>query len=167
MLTEGKLKIASNIRITVRDLDGNVLERIILRNIITNLLFNLYRDALAGTLAHKDDFKIMRLAIGNDNGTILPLAITNTKLGNEIFRINLTDSDAAVTGTYWTMFYLAPSEAVGWIREIGWFGGTAAAVWGGGAGKDTGTLIARIFWARNKTALESVQFERTDTIVEA
>ena len=160
--------ITENIRVTVRDLDGKILERKILKNTITNLLFNLYADALSGDLVHKDDLKIMRLAIGNDDGTILTLAVTNTTLGSEIFRIDniLSSSDPAV-GQYKTLFYLKPNEAVGWIREIGWMAGTAAAVWGAGAGKDSGTLIARVFWVRNKTAAESIQFERLDGIKEA
>ena len=155
------------IRITVRDLNGNILEQTILKNTITNLLFNLYRDALAGDLTHKDDLEIHYQAIGDDDGTILPLAVTNTTLGNEIFRIALISSSKPAIGQYKTVFYLAPSEAVGWIREIGWYSGTAAQAWGGGAGKDTGTLHARVFWVRNKTNVESVQFERLDGITEA
>lgn len=161
------IKTIEKIRVTVRDLDGKIIEQTVLKNTITNLLFNLYRDALAGDLGNVDDLEIRRLAIGNDDGTILPLAVTNTTLGNEIFRVDLTDDDATITAEYWTMFYLAPSEAVGWIREIGWYAGIAAAAWGGGAGKDSGTLIARAFWARNKTNIESVQFERIDAITEA
>ena len=156
-----------NIRVTVRDLDGNILEQTILKNTITNLLFNLYRDALAGDLTHKDDLEIHYLAIGDDDGSILPLAATNTVLGNEVFRIALTSFSKPAIGQYRTVFYLAPSEAVGWIREIGWYSGTAAQAWGGGAGVDTGTLHARVFWVRNKTVVESVQFERLDGIMEA
>ena len=152
---EEKLSLNPLIRVTVRDLDGNILEQTILKNTITNLLFNLYRDALAGDLVHKDDLEITHLAIGDDDGTILPLAVTNTVLGNEIFRIALTSFSKPAIGQYRTVFYLAPAEAVGWIRELGWFGGTAAV-----------TLMARVFWVRNKTAIESVQFERVDAITE-
>lgn len=165
---KSNLKLITNIKVTVRDLDGKILEQTILKNTITNLLFNLYRDALDGGLGNIDDLEIRRLAIGNDDGTILPLAVTNVALGNEIFRIdNILAKDATVTGRFDVSFYLAPSEAVGWIRELGWYSGVAAAVWGGGAGKDTGTLMARVFWERNKTIVESVQFERIDTIEEA
>lgn len=160
------VRILENVRITVRDLEGNILEQVVLKNTITNLLFNLYRDALAGDLTHKDDLKIHYLAIGDDDGTILPLAVTNTTLGNELFRIPIVDDDATVLAQYWTQYYLAPSEAVGWIREVGWFAGEAADPWGGGAGKDSGTLIARLFYLHDKTTLESIQFERTDKIKE-
>jgi len=171
MLKHYIVKPMEYIRITVRDLDDNILEQGVFKNTITNLLFNLYRDALAGDLANKDDIKIMRLAIGNDDGTILPLAVTNTILGNEIYRMDtpVSTSKPAV-GQYQTTYYLPPNIPAGggWIKEVGWFAGTAAAVWGGGAGKDTGTLIARLLsWSRNKTTIESIQFERLDSIVEA
>jgi len=163
-------RVIGHIRITVRDLEGNILEQTVLKNTITNLLFNLYRDALAGALGNIDDLKIERFAIGNDDGTILALAATNTTLGNEIYRIDTpTSTDATVIGQYQTVWYLPPSVPAGggWIREVGIFSGILAAVWGGGAGKDSGTLMARVFWERNKTTLESVQFERLDAIAEA
>ncbi len=164
------IKIMGYIRITVRDLEGNILERVVLKNTITNLLFNLYRDALAGDLGNIEDLKIERFAIGDDDGTILPLAITNTTLGNEIYRMDTpTSTSKPAIGQYQTVWYLPPAIPAGggWIREVGIFSGTAAAVWGGGAGKDSGTLMARVFWVRDKTTLESVQFERLDKIAEA
>ncbi len=167
---DGIVRALGYIRITVRDLEGNILERVVLKNTITNLLFNLYRDALAGDLVHKDDLKIMRFAIGDDDGTILPLAVTNTTLGNEIYRIDTpTSTSKPAIGRYRTVWYLPPAIPAGggWIREVGIFSGTAAAVWGAGAGKDSGTLMARVFWVRDKTTLESVQFERLDGITEA
>ena len=161
------VRLIENIRITVRDLDGNILEQVVLKNTITNLLFNLYRDALAGDLANILDMQIKHQAIGDDDGTILPLAVTNTTLGNEVYRIPLTSDSKPAIGQYRTVFYLAPALGVGWIREVGWYSGIASLDWGGGAGADTGTLIARVYWVRNKTALESIQFERTDAITEA
>jgi len=167
MLNGKNVNTIENVRITVRDLDNNILERTIVKNTITNLLFNLYRDALAGDLGNILDLQIKHQAIGDDDGSILPLAVTNTTLGNEIYRIALTSDSKPAIGQYRTVFYLAPALGVGWIREIGWYAGTASIDWGAGAGKDTGTLVARVFWERNKTALESVQFERLDAIVEA
>ena len=55
---ESPVRLIENIRITVRDLDGNILEQVVLKNTITNLLFNLYRDALAGDLANILDMQI-------------------------------------------------------------------------------------------------------------
>jgi len=164
---ESPVRLIENIRITVRDLDGNITEQVVLKNTITNLLFNLYRDALAGDLANILDMKIYHQAIDDDDGTILPLAVTNTTLGNEVYRIPLTSDSKPAVGQYNTVFYLAPALGVGWIREVGWYAGIASLDWGGGAGKDTGTLIARVYWVRNKTDLESIQFERADYISEA
>ncbi len=164
---ESPVRVIQNIRITVRDLAGNITEQVVLKNTITNLLFNLYRDALAGDLGNILDLKIKHQAIGDDDGTILPLAVTNTTLGNEVYRIPLTSDTSPAIGQYRSVFYLAPELGVGWIREIGWFAGTASDDWGAGAGKDTGTLIARVYWVREKTGLESIQFERLDAIAEA
>ena len=161
------VRLIENIRITVRDLDGNILEQVVLKNTITNLLFNLYRDALAGDLANILDMQIKHQAIGDDDGTILALGVTNTTLGNEVYRIPLTSDSKPAIGQYNTVFYLAPALGVGWIREIGWYAGIASLDWGAGAGKDTGTLIARVYWVHDKTALESIQFERLDAITEA
>ena len=163
METKSNLKPISNIRITVRE-NGQITEQVTLKNTITNLLFNLYRDALAGDFGNILDAKIKHIAIGDDNTAP---AVTDTTLGNEVFRVPLTDEDVSVTAQYTTVFYLAPDEAIGAIEELGWFAGTGSNDWGAGAGKDTGTLIARVLWAHTKTAVESIQFERIDSIVEA
>ncbi len=163
---KNNLKPISNVRITVRDLEGKITEQVVLKNTITNLLFNLYRDALAGDWGNILDAKIKHIAIGDDDGTALALAVTNVALGNEVFRVPLTDEDVTVTAQYTTVFYLAPDEAVGAIEELGWFAGIGSNDWGGGAGADTGTLIARVFWVHTKTIVESIQFERVDKIEE-
>ena len=158
MLTETKIKLVSQVRITVRDLEGKVKEQVTLKNTITNLLFNLYRDALAGDVT-ADELEIKYVALGDDNTAPDP---TDTLLGNEVFRKALTSSSKPAIGQYESVFYIAPAEAVGLIEELGWFAGPLA-----GAGADTGTLIARVLWNRTKTALESLQIERLDTIEEA
>jgi len=152
------LKISPLVRITVRDLEGNIKEQVVLKNTITNLLFNLYRDALAGDET-ADEFEINYLGVGDDNTT--PLA-TDTLLGNEVFRKALTSSSKPATGQYDTIFYLAPAEAVGAIEELGWFSGPLAT-----GAADSGTLIARVLYSRVKTNLESIDVERLDSIEEA
>ena len=130
-------------------------------------MFNLYRDALAGDWGNILDAKIEHIAIG-DNDTAP--AVTDTTLGNEVFREALTDEDVSVTAQYTTIFYLAPNEPAGLlplgIEELGWFVGIGSNDWGAGAGKDTGTLIARVLYEHTKPAVESIQFERIDSIVE-
>ena len=166
METKSNLKPISNIRITVRE-NGQITEQVTLKNTITNLLFNLYRDALAGDWGNILDAKIKHIAIGDDNTAP---AVTDTTLGNEVFRVAITDEDVSVTAQYTSIFYLPPNEPVGLlplgIEELGWFAGTGSNDWGGGAGKDTGTLIARVLWPHTKTAVESIQFERIDKIEE-
>lgn len=159
METKGNTKLTQAVRITVCDLEGKIKEQVTLKNTITNLLFNFYRDALAGDLADGTEFEIKYLALGDDNTAP---AVTDTLLGNETFRKALTSTSKPGVGQYETIVYIAPAEAIGLIEELGWFAGPLA-----GAGADTGTLIARVLWSRNKTALESVQVERLDTIVEA
>lgn len=151
------LSLKSNVVITIRDLEGNV-ERVEMHNLITDLLFNLYRDALAGDVT-ADEFEIKYMALGDDNTAP---TTGDTTLGNETFRKALTSSSKPATGQYKTIFYVTPDEAIGNIEEIGWFTGPLA-----GAGADSGTMIARVLWSHTKTALHSLQIERTDTIEEA
>lgn len=162
-MLSARMKLRSTITVIVRDTEGHVLEQVTLTNTITDLLLNLYRDALAGDIT-ADEFEVKYLAVGDDNTP--PPDPGDTTLGNETFRKPLTSSSKPGTGQYKTVTYIAPAEAEGLIEELGWFAGPAAQPWGGGAGKDTGTLIARVLYSRNKTALESIQVERTDTIVE-
>lgn len=164
MRKSAKIKLISKVRVTVRDLKGNITEQVTLKNVITNLLFNLYRDALAGDWGNILDAKIKHIAIGDDDTAP---AVTDTTLGNEVFRVAITDEDVSVIGQYTSIFYLAPDEAIGAIEELGWFVGTGSNDWAAGAGKDTGTLIARVLWPHTKTAVESIQFERVDSITEA
>ena len=155
-----KLKVIGKIRIIVLDArTGKVKEITEKENVLTNLLFNLYRDALAGDLTHKDDLKIWGLALGDNNTAP---TVTDTLLGNETYRQALTDTDKPETGEYFTEVYIDPADGNGTIEEIGWFAGTSAS-----ATKDTGTLIARVLYSREKTAEEAWIIERIDAIEEA
>ena len=156
------IKVCSNVRVTVRDLEGRIKERVTLKNTITNLLFNLYRDALAGDLALKDDLEIRYLDLGNNSLAPTVLDTTLTPLGSAFFRKVLTSSSKPAIGQYETVFYIAPAEAVGLIEKIGWFATAVPA-----PAVDTGTLIASVLWNRIKTNLESLQIERLDSIEEA
>ena len=81
------------------------------------------------------------------------------RLGNETFRKQVTSQAAGAVGVTITNLYVAPEEAVGTIEEIGFFSGSSAS-----ATTDSGTLFARVLYSRTKTAVESIQIERTDTI---
>uniref|UniRef100_A0A6M3MBP6 Uncharacterized protein n=1 Tax=viral metagenome TaxID=1070528 RepID=A0A6M3MBP6_9ZZZZ len=151
------LNVTPWVRITVRDLGGNIKDQVVLKNTITDLLFNLYRDALAGDVT-ASELEILGMGVGDDD---TPPLRTNTWLGNETFRKLLTSSSKPAIGQYNTVFYIAPAEAVGVIEELGWFAGPLA------VGIDTGTLIARVLYSRVKTNLESIDVERLDSIEEA
>jgi len=143
------------VRITVRNLDGDILDLVEMDNLITTVGLNMLRDLLKGDIS---DGEIKYCGLGDDDTAP---ALGNTTLGNEVFRKILTSSSSPDDGQLKTIFYIAPDEAVGTIEEIGWFAGAAA-----GAGADSGIMISRVLYSRNKTTLESIQVERTDTIVE-
>ncbi len=160
MLTKAKWRITTNIKITVRDLAGNVLDIVEYHNLITIVGLNLIRDLLEGLEA---DGEIKVLGIGDDN-TVPTTA--DTILGNEIYRKAITSFSEPGDGQLKTITYVSPAEAVGLIEELGWFAGALAnPAWPGGA--DSGIMISRILYHRNKTNLESIQVERTDSIAEA
>ncbi len=150
------IKLMSNVLITVRDLDGRVLEQVRRKNLIVNVGLNMVRDAL-DTAAF--DAEIKRVALGTDNTAP---ALTDTQLGTEVFRKVVTSTSTPAVGQLNTVWYIAPAEAVAAIEEIGWFAGAAA-----GAGANSGILVARVLYSHNKTALESIQIERLDSFVEA
>jgi len=104
---------------------------------------------------------ILYIELGNDDGSLLPLAVTNTALGGYIFRKVRTARSKPADGQILTTWYIAPDEAHEQIEEIGWWAGSLA-----GAGEATGILVSRVFYDRLKTEEESLQIERTDKITE-
>lgn len=152
------VKIDNKVTVTVRDLNGDITDIKVFQNLYTNLLFNVYRDSLAGVVV-ADDLELKYMAVGS--GTTAP-AVTDTTLQTETFRKALTSYTTPAIGQVRTVWYIAPAEAVGVIAELGWFAGPLA-----GAGANSGTLISRLLYSRVKTALESIQVERLDSITEA
>lgn len=126
------------------------------KNLITDGALNLIRDALDGTVT---DLALKYLALGTDDGTLLPLANTNTQLGAEAFRKAFTKQTLPGVGKIESTAYIGPDEANVNIREIGIFAGAGAT-----ATANSGILVSRVFWTRNKTNLESFNIVRTDTI---
>lgn len=142
------------VRILVLNPDSSVKEVIEIPNKITDAGLNFLRDGLKGV-----DDEIKYLAWGNDNTD--PLA-GDVKLGDEFGRKQITTQEAGATGVLVSTTYVAPYEAnTPKIEELGWFGGAAAT-----KVKDSGILVARVLYSKQKTELESLQVERTDTIAE-
>jgi len=154
---KSNLKWVSNVNITAFDLEGNVKDVQEFHNMIPTVGLGMVLDFLQGLIA---DGEIKDMAIGDDNAPPLP---TNTTLGHETYRDVMTTQAETSPTSLLSMVYVAPHEAVGAIEEIGWFAGAGA----DGVGPDTGILVSRVLYSRNKTALESLQVERTDTIMEA
>lgn len=161
MKEEGNIRNNERIEIITRDLDGNIIDREVLKNVITKLNLNLHRDAVAGTLVNLDDLELKYIGYGD--GTAVATE-NDIWLGNELgvnARIAITSSDATVDKKYSTVFKIPSTDWIGTIEEVGWFGGNAATV-----AKNTGTLMARALYHKVKTIFFSIQINRIDTFSE-
>ena len=145
----------SNVKITVRDFDGNILDIQEHRNLLTTDGFNMVRDGLYGDVV---DLQTKYMAVGDDSTAPV---IADSTLGNETFRKIATSRSKPADAQVQFTLYLDPTEAIGTIEEIGWFAGAAA-----GAGADSGIMIARVLYSRVKTGAESITVERIDTFQE-
>lgn len=142
-----------NIKIKALGKNNEVLEEWDINNLITSAGKNLLAECLRNSTK---DAEIKYVAIGNSSTAP---STSDTTLGNEIFRKVVTAQVGAGTGITRTTCYIAPAEAVAQIEEIGFFAGSTAT-----SSTDSGVLYARILFSRNKTSLEALQIERTDTI---
>jgi hypothetical protein len=140
------------VKVKALDADGNVLQEDTINNLITTAGKNL----LAKALRESTDCEIKYIAIGSSNTAP---STSDSQLGSETFRKAVTSQVAGSSGVTITNLYVAPEEAVGTIEEIGFFSGSTAS-----ATTNSGTLYARVLYSRTKTAVESIQIERTDTI---
>lgn len=125
-------------------------------NLITDVGLNLIRDGLKGDAT---DMEIKYVALGNDSTAP---AAGQTTLVAEQFRKVVTSQnvDPITAGILYTELYVADTEANTFkTEEIGWFAGSTAS-----ATKDTGKMIARILYSRQKASTESWTIRRTDTI---
>lgn len=121
-------------------------------NLIVNTGLNMMRRALKNG---DEKTQILYVALGSD--ATAPAA-TDTTLGSEQFRKQVTAYSNAGTGALTTTIYIAPGEANTFtIEEIGWFAGSATGT------ADTGTLVSRVNYSKAKTDAEALQIDRTDT----
>ena len=150
MLTHDTAGWLGEYEIVITHKSGQV-ERQKVKNRITNAGLNLIRDALMGSVA---GMELTHLALGVSN---IPLDDNQTQLGNEQFRTNFTSKEIMGPGQIQSTALVLDTEAAINIREIGVFAN-------GGDDPNSGVLISRILWTRDKTNLESIQFTRVDTI---
>lgn len=132
--------------------NGEFSERIF--NRVMDVVIQSQLDILKGIGANLD---IKYLALGTDN---TPITDTDTQLGNEIFRTAYVERTEPGTAQLQHRFIALTSDAVAQIEEIGIFGGATAT-----STANTGILISRILWSRNKTNSEEITFIRTDKVV--
>jgi hypothetical protein len=139
--------------IFIKSQEGDWEHERTIKNTVMDSGLNLLREALRGTVT---DAEIKYIAIGTSSASVLT---TNTQLGAEVFRKAVFSKSIVGTGAVQTIAILDDAEAVVNIQEIGVFAGSTASVTA-----NSGIMISRILYSRNKTNLESVQIQRTDTI---
>lgn len=122
-------------------------------NQITNGGLDLMAQALRTVSVNTE---ITYVALGNGSAAV---SASDTELGNEKFRKQVTEQHANGTGVTVTNLYVAPDQANSFdIEEIGWFAGDADQTPG------SGIMVARVLYSHSKSNLESLQIERTDTL---
>jgi hypothetical protein len=139
---------------------------VILKKRIQNLIMNTVLDEeIEIYLGNAPDLEIMHCAIGDDQ---TGLDVDNTELGNEVYRVSVESGPTKIeTGYITTEFVITKNEANGeTIKEIGIFVGSDSDDWGGGAGKDTGKLMSRVYMVPNleKTASKEINIRRIDIL---
>lgn len=135
--------------------DEKIVDMVEFDNLIVNTGKNHFRDVLSGAVV---DGEIKALAWGLSNTAP---NISQTRLVTESGRKQVTNQrNGASVGQLITTVYIAPTEGNVSIRELGWFAGPSTSF----VTPNTGTMIARVLYTRDKNQLESIQVDRTDTI---
>lgn len=135
--------------------EEEIIESTAFNNVVTNGGRNLLRNILSGA---ETDGEIK--ALGWGLSATAP-AVTQTALISESGRKQTTSQrNTATPGQLITTVYIAPAEGNVNIRELGWFAGFTVSI----TTINTGILISRVLYTRNKTNLESIQVDRIDTI---
>ncbi len=140
----------SNIKITRRDLGGHILDIVEFHNLLMDAALDMFGGGLFGDVT---DLEITTLAVGDDDGSILPLAVTNVALGNELDTYGTTSHSKPATGEHLHVNYLSPTDSVYQIEELGWLCQAGGVI-----------LISIAFYDHDHTGLESLQIERVDKI---
>ena len=93
------------------------------------------------------------MAVGTSNTAP---AVTDTQLGNEVFRKQVTTyTNGGSTGEVLVTAYIAPSELNGTaIAEVGFFAGNSAT-----ATANSGVLLARGLYSHSKVSTESISLQ--------
>jgi hypothetical protein len=128
--------------------------------IIKNRVMDVALDELVKVLlGTAPDMELKYLAVGTSSTAVTS---TDTQLGSELFRTQLTDVSKSATGEITSLAIILEAEAIGTIEEIGIFAGSTAT-----STADSGILVSRILWHRVKTSSDEIQFTRIDKVVRA
>lgn len=125
-------------------------------NLITDAGLNMFRDLLSGAIT---DGEIKYVSLGNDSTAP---ANDQEQLVAEQFRKIVTNqnNDPTTAGKLYTELYVADTEANDFkCEEIGWFAGAEAAITA-----NSGIMIARVLYSRQKSNTESWTIRRQDQI---
>ncbi len=143
--------------IIIRDREGRLIGRTgLVPNLLTDDGLNMMRDVLKGAVT---DGKVKYAVLGN---SATAPAYGNYQLGAEQFRKAVTSqTNGASAGQLITDCYVGPTEANSFkTEEIGWFAGAAAT-----GTVNTGILVARVLYSRQKSAEESWTIRRIDSFL--
>lgn len=124
-------------------------------NLVVNGGKNLFRDLLSGAVV---DGEIR--AMGWGTSATAPVVTQTTLVAESARKQTTTQRNTPTAGQLVTTTYIAPAEGNVNIRELGWFAGVTASL----TAINTGVMIARTLYTRNKVNLESIQVDRIDTI---
>ena len=113
--------------------DGQLVDRVEIRNLITNAGLNLLRDAMKGDV---EDAQVKYLAWGDD--ATAP-TVSDTTLGREEGRRQITSRTALSIGVLSQTAIIASTEGNNQIEELGFFAGADATIT-----TDSGVLLARV-----------------------
>ena len=148
----GRVAVSGQVHVFIKEAGRDWYLDASISNTITSGWLNAIRDALDGGVT---DLQVKYMAWGSS--ATAPLA-TQTTLVTESGRKQITQYTDGATGVQSTLTFLAPGDAVQQIEELGWFAGSAAT-----ATVDSGTMVGRVLYSKNKTILETIQVTRDDT----
>lgn len=134
---------------------GKVVWEKELKNLLTQISQTIRQQQLLGTYSGPlNQLQIQYFAFGT--GTTPP-AVTDTQLGDEQFRKQVTQISAQGTGNVYSVLSLGATEANFVIREIGVFCGPDAT-----ASANTGVLLSRVAVNIDKNSNLVLNIARTD-----
>lgn len=161
MKAKENIKMQGSFLIEARDAKTGKLVKVWrLKNTLTNINRTIRSQMLMGTYTGGNDalaIKYFAFGTGAATGANAP-AVTDTQLGNEIYRKQVTQLTNPSTGIVQSVVSLGTQEANENLTEIGVFCGNSAS-----ATANSGTLLSRIAFTFTKNSNIILNVVRTDT----